>query len=101
MGLDSRKTSHPMLFGLSLIAGIGLTAMMLVLGFGVIQGENADGGLLGLFFAAGLALFLFGAGGWVAVVQPHKHFDDINEPHYTGHHEEHHEADEHAPAAHP
>lgn len=99
MGLHARKTSNPMTFGLSLIAGIGLILMILALAYGVVQGETADSAVIGLVFIGGLALLLFGAGGWVAVVQPYKHFDDINVAQYTGHHEEHHPQDEHTPAA--
>ena len=66
--------------------------MMIALGIGVIQGTAADGNAIGLFFAGGLVLFILGAGGWFAVVQPQKHFDDISQPMDTGHHaEEHHD----------
>jgi hypothetical protein len=86
---NPRKTAHPLSFGLALSAGTGLTLMMIALGIGMIQGEAADGALIGLFFVIGLALFLFGTIGWVAAMQPHKNFDDINVPHYTGHDNDH------------
>jgi len=82
---------QPLSFGLALTAGAGLILMMLALGFGVVQGEAANGTAIGLSFAGGLALFVLGIGGWLAVVQPFKNFDDINQGQYTGHHDEHHE----------
>lgn len=84
-------SSRPLTFGLALTAGAGLILMILALAFGVVQGEAADGTIIGLTFAAGLALLIVGIGGWVAVVQPFEHFDDINVPQYTGHHDAHHE----------
>jgi hypothetical protein len=81
----------PLAFGLSLTAGAGLILMMLALAFGVVQGDAANGSIIGLTFVGGLVLFLLGIGGWLAVVQPFKNFDDINQPQYTGHHDEHHE----------
>lgn len=91
--------------GLSFVAGVGFVAMMIALGIGMIQGAAADSGTIGLLFAGGLVLFIVGAAGWFAVEQPHKHFDDINVPHYHGHHDEHHDiheahTDEHAGASH-
>jgi hypothetical protein len=81
----------PLAFGLSLTAGAGLIVMMLALAFGVVQGDAANGSIIGLTFAGGVVLLILGIGGWLAVVQPFKSFDDINQPQYTGHHEEHHE----------
>jgi hypothetical protein len=85
---------RPLSFGLALTAGAGLILMMLALSFGVVQGAQANSSVIGLTFVSGLLLLLVGFGGWLAVVQPHKHFDDINVPQYTGHHETH--GDEHA-----
>jgi hypothetical protein len=80
--------------GLSLVAGLGVVLMMASLGIGVVQGSAADSNTIGMLFAVGLVLFILGAGGWFAVVQPQKHFDDISQPMDTGHQaEEHH--DEH------
>jgi hypothetical protein len=72
-------------------AGIGFILMMLALGFGVVQGSAANGQAVGMGFAIGLALFVIGVIGWVAVVQPFKNFDDINIPKEAGNHahEEH------------
>ena len=83
--------SKPIPFSLALAAGAGLILMMLALAFGVVQGDSANGTVIGVTFVGGLALLVFGIGGWLATVQPFKHFDDINVPQYTGHHEEHHE----------
>lgn len=76
---------------LAMIAGLGMTLMMVAAGIGVIGGEQADGSTFGLMFVGGLALFVLGLGGWLGVVRPWETFDDINQPHYTGHH--HHDED--------
>lgn len=91
----TRKTSQPMTFGLALLTGGGLIVMMLALAIGVVQGAAANSATIGLVFVLGLALFLGGAGGWVAVTKPHENFDDLTTPHFTGHHHDDHHADEH------
>lgn len=84
------NTANPLLTGLALIGGVGLTLMSVGLAIGVIQGEQANTAFVGAMFWTGLVL-LFGASvAWFAVAQPHKHFDDINQPQYTGHHDEDH-----------
>lgn len=80
-------TSRPLPFGLALAAGAGLILMIIALAIGVIQSDAANSTIVGLTFAGGLALLIVGIGGWLAVVQPFQHFDDINVPQYTGHHE--------------
>lgn len=82
---------NPVILGLALVAGLGFILMMIALGLGVIGGSNADSSAIGLLFATGLALLLFGAVGWFATARPDRHFDDINVPKYTGHHDEHHD----------
>lgn len=86
--------------GLSFVAGAGVILMILALGFGVTEGAAANGTSLTITFVGGLMLLILGVVGWYVVVQPQKHFDDINVAQYTGHaHEEHHEeahAEEHA-----
>lgn len=93
---------HPIVLVVSLVAGLGFILMATSLGVGVIQGSSADANAIGLLFAAGLLLLILGGAGWLAIVQPYKHFDDINEPQYTGHHHEEHHDDhvEDAEAAH-
>jgi hypothetical protein len=78
---------------LAFTAGLGLTVMAVSLALGAIQGSAANSGAIGLGFAAGLAAFILGFVGWIGIVQPHKHFDDINVPQDTGGHHEsaHHE----------
>ncbi len=83
--------SKPVPFGLALAAGLGLILMILALAFGAVQGSSANSTVIGVTFAGGLALLIAGIIGWLAAVQPFNHFDDINVPQYTGHHEEHHE----------
>jgi hypothetical protein len=90
-----------------MLAGAGVILMILAPAFGVLLDEQADSRVLTLVFTLGLALFICGFGGWMAVVRPFTHFDDINEPlaeaHSHGHHPEGHDAlgangedDEHA-----
>lgn len=86
-------SSHPLTFGLALTAGAGLILMILSLALGAIEGAAADSTIVGLTFVAGLLLLGVGIIGWLAVVQPFAHFDDINVPQYTGHDDSH--ADEH------
>ncbi|NWF68933.1 MAG: hypothetical protein HXY40_07595 [Chloroflexi bacterium] len=85
--------------GLALVGGLGVTLMCVAGGIGVIEGANADSGVIGLLFAGGLGLFIVGAAGWFFVEQPHKHFDDIEQPMYHGH-EEHHQDEAHGEEAH-
>jgi hypothetical protein len=79
-----------------MVAGLGVTLMIIALAVGVIQGSAADTNAVGLLFAGGLVLFILGAGSWFAIVQPQKHFDDINQPAEADHHGH---ADDHALAA--
>jgi hypothetical protein len=76
----------PVTLGLSMTAGLGLTLMIVALGIGVVQGDSANSTAIGLAFLAGLALLVMGFFGWFGVVQPHKHFDDINVPMEADHH---------------
>lgn len=92
MSVEHDPTKKPIPFGLALTSGTGLVLMMIALAVGVVQGDAANGSVIGLTFASGLALLILGLVGWLAVVQPFKHFDDINVPQYTGHHEEAHDA---------
>jgi hypothetical protein len=86
---------HPIVLVVSLVAGLGFILMVTSLALGVTQGSSADTNTIGMLFAAGLLLLILGSVSWLAIVQPYKHFDDINVPQYTGHHhEEHH--DDHA-----
>jgi len=87
VSIHTDPISKPIPFGLSLTAGAGLILMILALGFGVVQGANANSTAIGLTFAGGLGLLIIGVVGWLATVQPFNHFDDINVPMYTGHHD--------------
>lgn len=89
MSTNPKKTDNMLTFGLALLAGGGLTVMMVALAAGMIQGDAADSRAIGLGFATGLALLITGIGGWIAVVQPFKNFDDINVPKEIPHPEEH------------
>jgi hypothetical protein len=81
--------SRTLRLGLAFIAGLGLTLMIVVAGIGVVIGESAQGASMGLIFAAGVAMLATGIIAWFAVVRPDTHFDDINQPMYHGHHDDH------------
>ena len=81
------STNHsPIVWWVSLVAGLGMTLMIVALSMGVTQGTSADTNSVGMWFAAGLVLFILGVGAWFAVVQPQKHFDDIDKPAEDEHH---------------
>lgn len=88
--------NNPLTVSLALMAGLGVTLMMVAAGIGVIQGESADSELVGLLFAGGIGLFIVGVVAWAGVVRPWENFDDINEPHYHGHHHDEAHEDDHA-----
>ena len=91
MSTHTDPMSKPVPFALSLTAGAGLVLMILALGFGVVQGADANSTVIGLTFAGGLGLLIIGIVGWLAAVQPFKNFDDINQPNFTGHHDASHD----------
>ncbi len=84
---DIPQASPARVMVLAFIGGAGLILMMLALGIGVVQGDAANGSVMGITFVGGLILLALGIGGWIALVQPFKNFDDINVPQYTGHHD--------------
>lgn len=94
---SNKQTSNPMTFGLAMVAGIGIVLMILAGGIGVTQASDADPALVTILFAAGLLALVGGAVAWFAVVQPHRHFDDIDIPLDThGHGHDEHAADDHS-----
>lgn len=95
MSIQVDPTRNPTTFGLALAAGTGLIVIIIALGVGVVD-PATDDTAIAVAIVGGLLLLIFGIIGWVFVVKPFTHFDDINEPKYTGHHGDHHEADEHA-----
>lgn len=80
MNYSHKRTSDPMAFGLALLAGLGMILMIVAGGIGAVQGSQADSGLIGIVFALGLISLVSGFIAWLAVVQPHRHFDDIDIP---------------------
>ncbi len=98
------QNHSPAVLGMAMIAGLGVILMVLALAIGVVQGNTADSGAIGLLFVGGIAYFLVGAGGWYGLARPTQHFDDINVPMDDGHHG-HNEhaivpAEQHLPAQH-
>lgn len=85
MRYNNRQTGNPLTFGLAMTAGIGLVVMIIALAVGVVQGETADSGAIGFAVLTGFTLLLVGLIGWMIVVRPFDHFDDINVPKDTGH----------------
>jgi len=83
--------------GLAMVGGLGLTLIVIALGFGVVGGEQANSNLVGLGVLSGALILLVAIVAWFGVVQPHKHFDDINQPleddHGHGHAEDAHAED--------
>ena len=80
-----KESRNAVTIGLAFLTGLGFTLMMIALGGGAIAGEAANGDAVGLAFVVGLAMFAGGLISWLAVAQPHKNFDDINQPMYHGH----------------
>lgn len=93
---EQPQVSQGLVVGLSMLGGIGITLMVGAAAVGVVNAE-ADAGQIGIIVLLGAGLLVMAIAGWVAAVQPHKHFDDINVPQYTGHHgDEHHDDAHHA-----
>ncbi len=90
MSTQTDPTRNPSSFALALTGGAGLVLMLVALGAGVVD-SNADGTVIGVTFAAGVLLLLLGVVGWFVLTKPYTHFDDINQPKYTGHHGDHHD----------
>jgi ABC-type nickel/cobalt efflux system permease component RcnA len=88
---NNKITGEPLKFGLAMAAGGGMVLIIVALAIGVIGGAADNSQVVGLLVAAGALLLLLGVGGWIAVVQPHRSFDDIDQPLYTGHHDGHHD----------
>ena len=91
----------PAVFGMSMIAGLGVILIVLALAIGVIQGSAADNSSIGIAFISGIGLFVLGAVGWFGLTRPEQHFDDINQPLDDGSHGHAEAHDDHAivPAA--
>lgn len=103
MTIRTKHTKNPLVLGFGLTAGLGIILMIVALAFGVSAGAEADNSLISLLFVGGVALFVLGLAAWFFVVQPHKHFDNIDVPAEAEHHHEPHEivpAEPHAVEAH-
>lgn len=91
MATETSRASQSVVVGLAFVAGAGLTLMVIVAGVGAVQADSASPETLGLAFALGVALLVGGIGGWLAVVRPFTHFDDINVPAPDEHHHDSHD----------
>lgn len=91
---ETQQPNEGLLTGLSMIGGIGITLIVVALAYGVVI-ETADSGLIGMLVLGGFGALVIAIGGWVAVTQPHRNFDDINQPMYHGHHHADDESDDH------
>lgn len=85
MQIKTKHTNNPLTFGLAMVGGIGLIAMIFSLGIGVVSGDDANAGAIGGLFLVGLVMLISGIVGWFVVVQPQKHFDDIDVAQDGGH----------------
>lgn len=94
MSTETHNTPPHLTTGLAMLGGLGMFLALTGLALGVIQGAEADGGLIGLLLVVGLMLLALAVASWMAVVRPFDHFDDINQPIYHGHHHEEHGSDE-------
>lgn len=92
--MNTELNRPAVIVGLAFMAGLGLILMVIALAMGVIEGEAANMNTVNMTFLAGLVLLVSGIAGWIAVAQPHRHFDNINVPQDDGHHG--HDAEEHA-----
>jgi len=90
---ETTDNNNGLLIGISMIGGAGITVMMVAAGVGVID-PNIDDQMIGLLLLTGLVAVIGACVAWFAVVQPHKNFDDINQPLYHGHHHEDDHSDE-------
>lgn len=93
---NPRTGQTSLTLSLSFVAGIGLTIMIVALGWGVVDG-NANGDIVGLLVAGGALTLITGIIGWAGLVRPWENFDNINEAHYHGHahHDDAHHDEEH------
>lgn len=83
---EDAPTANPsVLTGLSFAGGIGLLLIFVTLGVAVVAPPE-DPGLVGLLMLTGFLLLIASIVGWFFIVQPHKHFDNINEPLEEEHH---------------
>jgi hypothetical protein len=97
------EPSPSLLTGLSMVGGLGITIVVVALGFGAAGVFGTDSSAVNGGVLLGLLLLAVGIGGWVIAVQPFRKFDDINQPLDDGHHgHAHHEDahDDHTAAAH-
>lgn len=85
MRYNNKQTSKPLSFGLAMTAGLGVVVMIFALATGGVQGASADSRAISLTLITGFTLLAIGFIGWLIIVRPFDHFDDINVPKEMGH----------------
>jgi hypothetical protein len=70
----------PVTLGLAILAGSGMTLMIVAGAIGVITGQGVE-----LMFIIGTLALIGGGAAWMAIERPFTHFDDINQPLDGGH----------------
>ena len=86
---DNQSNQH-IVITLAMVGGLGFTLIVLALGIGVVQGEVANNQIINGLFFGGILLMIASTIAWTSIVQPHRHFDDINQPlELDTHHEDH------------
>lgn len=87
-GQETPQVSESVTLGLSGLGGLGITIMIVAAGVGVID-PSIDSDLIGFWVVMGLFMLIGAIVAWFFVVQPHKNFDDINQPLVEEHHGDH------------
>lgn len=79
----TQRPSRLTLYALAMLGGVGMTAMILAAGVGVIFGASLSADethSLGMMIVVGMLVLLLAVGLWMAWVRPFQRFDDINVP---------------------
>jgi hypothetical protein len=85
---ETTQLNSSILVGLSTAGGGGIVLAMIAAGIGVVE-PTVDSNLIGLLVLTGVAILIVSIIAWFMYVQPHKNFDDINQPLVEEHHSDH------------
>jgi predicted flap endonuclease-1-like 5' DNA nuclease len=75
----------------NLVALVGGGGLLLAITGGALVGFGSDTNVARLLALAGIALVILSVALWLVLLQPWKKFDDLQTPHYTGHHDHDHD----------